>query len=72
MSKNSAMFVFITGLLLTLMGAGGIEQSITNSELLSSVAVSCVGLLVMWVGTLGFKRSDAAYAHATRYNSTLN
>ncbi len=57
MSKKSAAFVFVTGLLVTFGAVGGVENSVTDSELLSSVIVAAVGLAVMYVGTLGFRRA---------------
>lgn len=55
---KSAMFVFITGLLVTLGAVGGVENSVTNYELLDSVIVAVVGLAVMAVGTLMLKRQQ--------------
>jgi hypothetical protein len=40
------------GLLLTMLGVGGIENSLTNYELFQSLSVSVLGLLFMWVATL--------------------
>jgi hypothetical protein len=57
MSTDTRVFFFvILGLLLTMLGVGGVENSITDTELLSSLAVSTVGLLLMWVGTLMIKQ----------------
>jgi hypothetical protein len=36
MKSSVAMFVFITGLLMTFGAVGGIEVSVTNMELMSS------------------------------------
>ena len=58
MSKNSAVFVFITGLLVTFGAVGGVEHSVNDSELLSSLLVAAVGLAVMSVGTLALKRAQ--------------
>jgi len=58
MTENESMFCFTVGLLLTLGGVGSVELSMTNGALLSGVLVSGVGLLIMWVGTLGMKRLD--------------
>ena len=58
MSKNSAVFVFITGLLITFGAVGGVEQSVNDSELLSSLLVAAVGVAVMYVGTLALKRAQ--------------
>jgi hypothetical protein len=58
MTANQAMFVFTVGLLMTVGGVGSVELSMDTASLISGVIVSGVGLLVMWVGTLGMKRLD--------------
>ena len=58
MKSSTAMFVFITGLLLTFGAVGGVEQSVTDTELLSALAVSVVGLLAMYCGVLALRVSD--------------
>lgn len=58
MKSSVAMFVFITGLLMTFGAAGGIEVSVTNMELMSSMVVAILGLLVMYCGVLGFQGAD--------------
>lgn len=45
-------FMFFTGLITTMFGVGGIENSITDSELLSGLAVSAVGLGIVYCSTL--------------------
>ena len=55
MSEKSAMFVAMVGLIMTLGGVGGVENSITSAELLDSVIVSIVGLMVMGCGVLAIK-----------------
>jgi hypothetical protein len=37
---------------------GSVELSMDTASLISGVIVSGVGLLVMWVGTIGLKRLD--------------
>jgi hypothetical protein len=59
MKSSTAMFVFITGLLVTFGAVGGIEVSVSNSDLMSSMVVAIVGLAVMYCGVLGLK--GAAY-----------
>ena len=59
MTTKQAMFVFITGLLVTFGAVGGIEQSVTDSALLDSMVIAIVGLLIMYCGMLGLK--GAAY-----------
>ena len=55
MKTTTAMFMFMLGLLITMFGVGGVENSITNTELISALAVSAVGLAIMYVGTLAVR-----------------
>lgn len=55
-TDRRVLFFIIMGLTLTLMGVGGVENSMTNVELLQSLAVSGLGLLLMWVATLMIKQ----------------
>ena len=56
MSVDTRVFFFIAmGLLLTLLGVGGVENSMTTVDLLKSLAVSGLGLLFMWIATLILK-----------------
>ena len=56
MSVDTRVFFFIAmGLLLTLLGVGGVENSMTTVDLLKSLAVSGLGLLLMWIATLILK-----------------
>ncbi len=57
MKSSTAMFVFITGLLLTFGAVGGIEVSVTNEDMMSSMVIAIVGLLVMYAGTLGIRNA---------------
>ena len=56
MKDSTAMALAMFGLLLTMLGVGGVENSITNAELFSSLAVSVVGLGLMYCGTLALRR----------------
>ena len=56
-TQGQAMFVFIVGLLVTMLGVGGVESSITNTELLQALAVAATGLGCMYCGTLLIKRT---------------
>jgi len=58
MTTKSAMFVFIVGLLMTFGAVGGIEVSVSNTELMSSMLVAIVGLLTMYCGSLGLRNSS--------------
>jgi hypothetical protein len=55
MSERSAMFLVFTGLVTTMFGVGGVEHSISNVELLQSLAVSVVGLAIMGCGVLAIQ-----------------
>jgi hypothetical protein len=58
MKTNTAFGIFMLGLIVTMFGVGGVENSIADSELLSSLAVSAVGLLLMWVSTLAMRNTN--------------
>ena len=57
MNKQAAAIVTLAGFLLVFGGVGGIENSITNSELISSTIVAVLGLLAMYAGYLGNRNS---------------
>ena len=57
MTTKSAMFVFIVGFIMTLGAVGGIEVSVTNEDMMSSMVIAIVGLLTMFCGTLGLNRA---------------
>jgi len=57
MSERNAVFLVIMGLLLAIGGTGGVEHSVTDIEMLQSMAVAVTGALVMWAGTLGLRNS---------------
>ena len=58
MREDTRAFFFVAmGLVLTLLGVGGIENSVTDVELLQSVAVSGLGLLFMWIATVILKQA---------------
>jgi hypothetical protein len=58
MKTNTAFALFIFGLILTMFGVGGVENSVTDSELLAGVAVSALGLGIMYSGTLALRVAD--------------
>ena len=60
MTANQSMFLFTVGFLMTFGGVGGIENSMSNAELITGTIVSGVGLLVMWCGTLGMRVLDGS------------
>jgi hypothetical protein len=59
MTERTAFIMIVTGMIFTLFGVGGVEQSITDSELLASLAVSIVGLGIMYSGTVALRVSDS-------------
>jgi len=58
MGKNSAIFLIIAGLIITLGGVGGIETSINDEQMLSSAVFAILGLLTMYAGLLGIRNAD--------------
>ena len=58
MTNKQAMFVFVVGLLMTFGAVGGIETSVSNSDLVSSMLVAIVGLLTMYCGMLGMRNAE--------------
>jgi hypothetical protein len=51
-------FMLFTGIVVTMLGAGGVENSVTNVELLQSLAVAVVGLGIMWAATVMIKQEE--------------
>ena len=58
MKTNTAGILFFVGLIVTMFGVGGVENSIADSELLLSVLVSAVGLGIMYCATQALKVSE--------------
>ena len=52
---DKAMILFTVGFLMTFGGVGGIENSMSNTELVLGTLISGAGLLIMWAGTLMMK-----------------
>ena len=57
MTTKAAMFVFIVGFLMTFGAVGGIEMSVSNEDMMSSMVIAIVGLLTMYCGMLGLNRA---------------
>jgi uncharacterized membrane protein len=51
-------FMMFTGIVTTMLGVGGVENSITNTELLQGLAVSLVGLGIMYSTVLMIRREE--------------
>jgi uncharacterized membrane protein YgdD (TMEM256/DUF423 family) len=58
MTTNTAAILAFLGFLLTAFGVGGIEQSISDGELMASVLVSITGLAIMYCGVAALKVSE--------------
>lgn len=56
-TKTAAILAFL-GFLMTAFGVGGIENSITNSELFGSMVVSITGLAIMYCAVAALKVSE--------------
>ena len=57
MNNQAATIVTLAGFILVFGGVGGIENSITTQELVSSTIVAVLGLLAMYAGYLGNRNS---------------
>jgi len=55
MRDSVAMGMFVAGLVLTLLGAGGIEASMDAVGLAQGLLVAVVGLMTMGVGVLAIR-----------------
>ena len=55
---TKVFFMFITGLITTMFGVGGVENSITNAQLLSGLAVAVTGLGIMYCATLMLRQEQ--------------
>lgn len=51
-------FMFFTGLITTMFGVGGVENSLTDTELLQALAVSVTGLGILWCATLMMQQEN--------------
>ena len=58
MTSKTAAVLAVLGFLLTAFGVGGVENSITDGELLAALAVSITGLGLMYSGVQALKVSD--------------
>jgi len=53
MSRDTRVFfMFAVGLVTVMFGVGGVEHSITDTELLQSIGVAVTGLGILWCSTL--------------------
>ena len=63
MKSSTANALIIFGLILTMFGVGGVENSISNADMITSTLVSIVGLSIMWVGTMAVRVGDYYDSH---------
>ena len=59
MTSRTAGILGILGFLLTAFGVGGVENSITDGELMGSVLVSITGLAIMYCAVTALKINDS-------------
>lgn len=55
---STASVLLTIGLLLTALGVGGIDDSVTDADLWLSTAASVIGLVMMWAGVVIIKAND--------------
>ena len=58
MTSRTAAILGILGFLLTAFGVGGVENSISDSELFGSMIVSITGLAIMYCAIAALKVSE--------------
>jgi len=58
MTSNTAAILGFLGFLLTAFGVGGIENSISDSELMAAMLVSITGLALMYCAVTALKVSE--------------
>ena len=58
MTTQTAAILAFLGFLLTAFGMGGIENSITDNELMASMLVSITGLALMYCGVIALRVSE--------------
>ena len=58
MTSQTAAILGILGFLLTAFGVGGVENSISDSELFGSMIVSITGLCIMYCSIAALKVSE--------------
>jgi len=46
------MIAVVLGIVGAMFGVGGVENSVTDSELIASIGVAVTSLMLMWLGTL--------------------
>ena len=59
MTSRTAGILGFLGFLLTAFGVGGVENSITDGELIGSVLVSITGLAIMYCAVAALKINDS-------------
>ena len=51
-------WLLMLGLIITLGGVGGVEQSLDDVALIQSTAVAILGLIITWMGALVINATD--------------
>lgn len=59
MANSTKFFLFFTlGLVITGFGVGGVENSISNEQLIPSIGVAVLGLTLMYLSTVYANKED--------------
>jgi hypothetical protein len=65
--EKSGTFLFIVGLLITIFGVGGVEQSVTDLVMIQCFAVAMVGCMIMGCGVSMINLSREDYYKNQKY-----
>ena len=58
MTQGHGLFLFITGLVLAMLGVGGVEGSLDNEGLVTGMLVALLGCAVMGCGVMMIKQAE--------------
>lgn len=58
MTQGNGMFLFITGLILAMLGVGGVEGSLDNAGLVTGMVVALVGCAVAACGVMMINQAE--------------
>ena len=59
MNRNTANFLIVAGFLLTFGAVGGIETSVTDTDMIGSMVLAILGLATMYCGMLATRVVDS-------------
>jgi len=58
MNNTAAAFLIIVGLIIAMGGMGGIEHSLTHTELAGATAITIIGVLTMACGAIALRINE--------------